>query len=216
VSLDELLQLPPEPDPLEKKNRQLEAELLRYKSREPDLSLHFVDGGQHARFRFKTTIDSSDPEPEIQEKLAAAKQKCPLVGPRLSQPVNPNHPLAAILGDIQKTANAFEAMAQQFSDQYNSRVRKYYKDYEKYLRNNAMVKILETRAITIELKLVNGGTCPAEDIHLLLHSPDGFTLYDEQRLPEPLDEPTVPSKEANWYPSISALSGCPYMNPHHA
>jgi len=76
VSLDESLQLPPEPDPLEKKNRQLEAELLRYKSREPDLSLRFVDGDQHARFRLKNPLDTSDPEPEIQEKLAAAKQKC--------------------------------------------------------------------------------------------------------------------------------------------
>ena len=75
-----------------------------------------------------------------------------------------------------------------------------------------MVKVLETRAIMIELKLVNGGTCPAEDIHLLLHFPDGFTLYDEEHLPEPLDEPTVPSKEASWYPSISALSGFPDIN----
>ena len=209
VSLGESLQLPPEPDPLEKKNRQLEAELLRYKSREPDLSLRFVDGDQHVRLRLKHPIDASDPEPEIQEKLAAAKQKCPLVVPGLSQSVNPNHPLAAIFGEIQKTASAFDAMARQFSEEYNRRVCKYYEDYEKYLRNNAWVKVLETRAIMIELKLVNGGTCPAEDIHLLLHFPDGFTLYDEEHLPEELDEPAVPSKEASWYPSISALSGFP-------
>jgi hypothetical protein len=212
VSLDQSLQLPSEPDPLEKKARQLEAELLRYKSREPDLSLRFVDGGQHARFRFESPIDTRDPEPEIQETLAAARQKCPLVGPRLSQPVDPNSPFAAMLGEMQKTASALEAMARQFSEHYNRRVRKYYADYERYLRNNAMVKVLDTRAIVIQLELVNGGTCPAEDIQVLLHLPDGFTLYDEAHLPKPLDEPTVPSKEANWYPSISALSGFPEIN----
>ena len=39
LALDESLLLPTEPDPLEKKNKELAAELNRYKSREPALAV---------------------------------------------------------------------------------------------------------------------------------------------------------------------------------
>jgi len=65
----ETLRLPSEPDPLEKKNKQLEAELRRYKSREPALDISFEDGGNHARFRIKSQSDDSESEPEIQNQV---------------------------------------------------------------------------------------------------------------------------------------------------
>lgn len=55
----------------------------------------------------------------------------------------------------------------------------------------------------------NSGTCPAEDIHILLHFPDGFLLYHEKRPPKAPEEPSAPSPELNLMPSFSALSAFP-------
>jgi hypothetical protein len=60
ISLDESLLLPSDPDPLEKKNKQLEGELLRYKSREPDLAIKFEDGENYVRFRLGSPTNTPD------------------------------------------------------------------------------------------------------------------------------------------------------------
>jgi predicted ribonuclease YlaK len=76
----EALRLPSEPDVLEKKNKQLEAELLRYKSREPVLEVRFESGESHSRFQITGPDDAaSGAETSIQSMLAAAKAKCPLI-----------------------------------------------------------------------------------------------------------------------------------------
>src|SRR5271157_1059564 len=66
LELDEGLLLPAEPDPLEKKNKELAAELNRYKSREPVLAVLFGDYEKHARFQLPSPANIADPEPEIQ------------------------------------------------------------------------------------------------------------------------------------------------------
>ena len=74
-------------------------------------------------------------------------------------------------------------MGRQFYEDYNRRVEKYYREYEKYLRDTADLKTLATRTIKLQLIVHNSGTCPAEGIHVQLHFPDGFLLYDERRPP---------------------------------
>jgi hypothetical protein len=44
------------------------------------------------------------------------------------------------------------------------------------------------------------GSWPAEDIYVMLHFPDGFTLYDEEHPPDVPEEPGIPSKELNLFP----------------
>jgi len=208
ISLDESLLLPSDPDPLEKKNKQLEAELLRYKSREPDLAIKFDDGENYARFRLGSPINTPDAEPDIQAKLAAAKEKCkPVELAPQNQPVDPNDPFAGIAEQIRQITTGFQIVGREFYEDYNRRVEKYYRDYEKYLRDAAGFKTLPTRTITLDLILHNSGTCPAEDIHVLLHFPDGFLVYDDRRPPKAPAEPAVPSKEISLMPSFAGFSG---------
>ena len=208
ISLDESLLLPSDPDRLEKKNRQLEGELLRYKSREPDLAIKFEDEENYVRFRLSSPTNTPDPEPDIQAKLAAAKEKCKPVelAPQL-QPVDPNDPFAGIAEQIRQITTGFQIVGREFYEDYNRRVEKYYRDYEKYLRDAARFKTLPTSTITLNLILHNSGTCPAEDIHILLHFPDGFLVYDGRRPPKPPEEPAVPSKEISLMPSFAGFSG---------
>src|SRR5437879_1841446 len=210
ISLGESLLLPPELDPLEKKNKQLESELLRYKSREPDLAIKFADGQSYARFQLTIPNDTPDPEPEIQAQLVAAKEKCkPVALAPSPQPADPNSPFAAIAEQIRQVTVGLQMVGREFYQDYNRRVEKYYRDYEKYLRDSVAFKTLATRTIKLELILKNSGSCPAEDIHVLLQFPDGFLLYDEKHPPKPPEEPAVPSKEINMFPSVSLLSGLP-------
>jgi rRNA-processing protein FCF1 len=212
ISLDDSLLLPSEPDPLEKKYKQVEAELLRYKSREPDLAIKFSSGQNYARFRLAVPTEGQDPEPDIQAKLAAAKEKCkPVELASPQKPLNTSHPFAAIAEQIAQVTEEFQTMGRRFYEDYNRRVAQYYLDYEKYLRDTADFKTVANRTIKLELILYNSGTSPAEDIDVHLHFPDGFLLYDEEHPPKPPEEPAVPSKEINLFPSASLLLNPPYI-----
>lgn len=213
----EALRLPSEPDALEKKNRQLEAELLRYQSREPILDVRFESGESYSRFQIARPDDAaSDSETTIQSMLAAAREKCPLVEPRPERDSGvttiANTPLAKIAASILNPPEGLQAFARQFYEDYNARARAYYRDYEKYLRDSTAFKTRGTRTIKLELMLDNTGTCPAEDIHVLLHFPDGFTLYDDEHLPEEPKEPTVPSSEMNLFRNAPLLSSLPNLS----
>ena len=210
----ETLRLPSEPDVLEKKNKQLEAELLRYKSREPVVDVRFESGESHSRFQIARQTDAdSDSETKIQSMLAAAKEKCPLIDLKPQQDSEAttiaNNPFAEIAESIRKATEGFQAFGRQFYEDYNVRARAYYRDYEKYLRDTIAFKTLAMRTIKLNLILANTGTCPAEDIHVLLHFPDGFKLYDEEHPPKDPREPAVPSKEINLFPNVSLLSSFP-------
>lgn len=212
LSLDESLQLPSEPDPLEKKNRQLEAEMLRLKSREPVLDVRFEDGQEFARFKIRPLIDPSESEAEIQSKLEVIKQKTPLVALKAPQPqLDPatvaNNPLAEMMESMRRISEPLETFGRQFYGDYNARAEAYHRDYEVYLRSSAALKSAKTRTIRLRLFLHNGGTCPAEDIHVLLHFPDGLMPYDEEHPPKEPKEPVAPSKE------MSLMPGAAYLYP---
>jgi hypothetical protein len=66
---------------------------------------------------------------------------------------------------------------------------------------------MKTRTIRVKLVLRNEGTCPAEDIHILLHFPDGRMPYDEEHPPKEPQEPSAPSKEM--FPNSSLFTSLP-------
>jgi hypothetical protein len=210
----ESLRLPSEPDPLEKRNKQLEAELLRYKSRQPILEVQFKDGQNHSRFQIARSSDvDTDSAETIQAMLAKAREKCPLLELRsLQDPevaANTMNPLAELGETIRKITESFGEFGRRFYEDYNARASAYYRDYEKYLRDTIAFKTLGARTIRLDLVLDNSGTCPAEDVVIVLHFPDGFELWDENNPPKEPQEPKAPSKELNLYPNISFLSTIP-------
>ncbi len=206
----ETLRLPPEPDLLEKKNKQLEEELFRYKSREPVLDVLFDSGESHTRFRLARPRNvNSGSEAEIQSMLEAAKQNCPIVDLKPGQDSGASATVNNPFAQVGEALRSFEAWGLRLYEDYNSRVKEYHREYEQYLRDTFAFKTLATRTIKLDLILANSGTCPAEDIYVLLHFPDGFQLYDEEHPPKQPKEPAVPSKEMNLFPNVSLLSSFP-------
>ena len=210
----EALRLPSEPDALEKRNKQIEAELLRYKSREPVLDVRFEGGEGHSRFQIARPIDeASDSEETIKNMLAAAKAKCPLVelGPRQQSEVTiiADSPVADLRESIRMAVESIQGFGQQFYENFNARANAYYRAYEKYLRNTLEFKTMGQRTVQLNLILTNTGTCPAEDIHVLLHFPDGFKLFDENHPPKAPKEPPAPSMETDFFPMCRSFPRFP-------
>ncbi len=182
--------LPDEPDAAEQKIRKLEGQLRLYKSRVPDLAAHFDDGKDYRTFQIFLQLPNT--EQEIATSLKAIKEKYPL-----SQPEPQLHPPGLEMSNvfseqIMESIKNVAASMQGF-ESYDTRLKRWYQRYESYLREDAAFKDRERRTITLNLTLTNHGTCPAEDIHLRFHFPDGFDVYDEESQPEPPEEPDLPS-----------------------
>lgn len=207
--------LPNEPDAAEQKIRNLEDELRLYKSRVPDLAAHFGDGKDYRKFPIFPPLPNT--EQEIATGLKAIKEKYPL-----SQPEAKLHPSGLDMSNVfseQVMESIKNAASMQGFESYDTRLKRWYQRYESYLREDAAFKDRERRTITLNLILTNHGTCPAEDIHLTFHFPDGFDVYDEESQPEPPKEPAPPSSgyaSASLFPSIiRAEMPLPrFDNPH--
>jgi hypothetical protein len=99
--------------------------------------------------------------------------------------------LSFIKRDIYKSVNLGEQIPS-----YNSRLESFYAEYEQYIRARHDHQNRERRTIKLEIVLENVGGCPAEDVDIHFHFPDGFLLFDAKRgnIPKPPEQPEPPEK----------------------
>lgn len=185
-SLPDDLKLPDELDPNEKRIKQLEQENRQLKSSIPKLKLSFKSDAKYAEFSLEKPIADLSPN-EIEYKLDQVKHKYPkksLGGSGLVRPPE----LSFSPEEISK---------------YNAKLEEFYKDYEHYLTRLSFYQNRKRRTIELLIKLVNDGTCPAEDVSIFLDLPDQFRLYDKNKLsdspspPEPPQEPKTILEKIN-------------------
>jgi hypothetical protein len=118
------------------------------------------------------------------------REKHPLSKPE-PQPRQTGLPISDALSE--QLAEAFRSMTaavQGFQEDYDMRLKRWYGRYGDYLRKIAALKDRARRTIILNLTLLNKGSCPAEDIDMMFHFPDGFDVYDEESQPESPEEPT--------------------------
>jgi hypothetical protein len=167
----------------------------------PDLGVLFEDGDDHQTFQVFPPLPST--ENEIQSALNAIKEKHPLTKPEPLRPQTGPNVSDYLYEHLAETLrNAAMAMRGLEGD-YDERLKKWYQRYEDYLRKAVALKDKERRTITLKLIMVNRGSCPGEDIHLMLHFPDGLELYDENDLSEMPEEPAPPSP--GYSPAFAAI-----------
>jgi hypothetical protein len=182
--------------------------------------MHFVGGSKHRSFYLSRPLGTSDPEPQIQSKLAAAVSKCQPVElkpkPVKSVTKTVESPLVQSADAIAKAIEGFAEFGRNFYEDYNARVAEYHVAYEKYLRDDVAFATIPARTIKLQLIVENRGSCPAEDIHVILHFPDGFTLHGDEDPPQKPREPVMPSKEMNLGVSMFTTPQFPaYRNLQH-
>jgi hypothetical protein len=196
VRLPEETSLPDETLASEKRIRELDEQVRRLRSISPALRLVFESEEDWKE------LDLSDHEeltPEIiLDQLAGLRRD----HPKMSDPQGVGREQAGIFFDL-AIAGVGMGISAEDVNKYNSSLDKYFTAYERYLYSVREFNDLRRRTARLEIVLVNDGTCPAEDIDIFLHFPDGFELFNKDELPKEPEAPRAPTRPKTWIEKAS-------------
>jgi rRNA-processing protein FCF1 len=198
------LKLLEEPDAEEQQLRELERELNRVrKAAAPDLRMCFGPGGDdHAAFKL--------PHPKLLGGLLLGFEFA-LLRLRYPKALPPEQvisfaerrKLKEAAGELKNAEQAAEMlftlgeMMRQVHplevERYNYELEDYFRAYEQYRKDSVEYKNRWSRTLRLEVELVNEGTCPAEDVDVMLEFPECVTLLTEGSFPPVPVEPHPPA-----------------------
>jgi rRNA-processing protein FCF1 len=185
------LQLLEEPDPNEKRIKELEQENRLLKSRIPQLKLSFNKDLNHTLFSLTKPVAELSGD-EIENHLKRL---------RLKYPKRSFGGSGGVLGSIASMGLMY--YSSEDISKYHAELEQFYIDYEDYLVQSSRYKNRQYRTIGLVITFVNDGTCPAEDVSIFLHFPDRLKLYDKDNLsnipspPKPPQEPKTINEKLN-------------------
>ena len=202
-----------EPDPIERRNAELEQELETLKNRMPILRISFTNGSDREVFKLSPPAELS--EEQVARQIADLKQEYPklqMPSPRKAAPSS-----RKIILDDRPRSNFSEmigwnSIPDREIERYNNELEGFYSAFEAYLRKFQEHVNFERRVIGLNLIIVNEGTAPANDIDVILSFPDGLKLYEKKRLPEIPKRPKPPEQPRTWMEMMTASAR--YM-PHN-
>jgi len=194
IKLPDNLKLADEPDPYQKRIRELEQELRELKLKVPQLSLTFEDGEQHTTFLLPNPVDLT--QEKLESNLERIKQHHPKMKQRSEQARELPEHLAfmaeAVAGLTASLGSA--VLLPEDIDEYNAKLDEFYQAYAEYLQENVQYQNLKRRTVKLVVFVANDGTAPAEDIDMFMHFPDGFKLIGERGFPKSPEPPKPPAK----------------------
>lgn len=190
---DNEYRLPDEPDPDQKRIKQLEDENKKLKDRVPVLDLNFP--GQIRKMELSRL---RNPQEYVDAELARARSvHQPLDVPdqlpnqeveNKSRRVITKNELFEHLKRMNKVVDGISLGARY---DYNSLLKKYLEELEAHL--NA-VAFYESQVVELQIVVENNGTCPAEDTDISIEFPDGISVMDEDDLPKRTERPEPPER----------------------
>lgn len=183
----EQLRLPDELDPNQKRVRELEEKVRLLQLQIPDMKLVFES--QEDRFRFTL-------KPEVALSPKTVNWRVSRLRKKFSKLRKPQWFSSA---DLQTGAIPPAAY-----DLYNQGLDLFFAEYETYFRQLQSYFNQRRRVIDLRIWALNQGTCPAKDIHIFMHFPDGFGLLSKSELPERPKPPQAPEKPKSRNESLSA------------
>lgn len=163
-------------DPKDKKIKELERQVAKYKSTFPDVSLVFADGGSFSSKSIKTLAQYS--KRQLKAALAAYTKE---------HFIDANDPMKAMLGGMR-------AYDTQDVERYLEDWKKHIAAYEEYLLLLREYGIRKRLLVELSLTLRNTGFAPAEDLDVFIKIPDGVQavlLPDLEMAPA---EPKLPKE----------------------
>ena len=185
-SLPDKLRLAEEPDADETELKNLRSQLARYGNRMPRLALSF-EGGEPVLEVAATNLIPK--ESFISDKMAAMKAKRPLMTQREGTLPSSGGLSGLSKGVPVNIEQAISGLSHSQQSLYNSRLERYYAEYENYLEEFYDYGVLNSIQITLPLILSNlEGIAPATGIDVVLKSPEGTTFINTRT-----NRPTVPT-----------------------
>jgi rRNA-processing protein FCF1 len=190
VSLPDSASLPEEALPSEKKIKDLENQVKELQNIRPRLRLAFADGSSKFSLAFQRTTELS--ETNIANSMTAARNKYPKLVEQKAH--DKAEALSPILQGLARVNFELGLLTPKKIDKYNRSLDEFFSDYEQYLKELRLFSEWERRTAILKIFLINEGTCPADDVDIFMHFPDGFELFDEGDYLKPPEEPKAPSK----------------------
>lgn len=201
LKLNDKYLLPNQESEEEKRIKILEQENRALRIRIPELSLSFSNSKEffnyqvHAIQKFNLTEFKS-------QKMNEIKAKHPHI-----EPIDPFKNPQALLFQLNLS------LTQDQINSYNKSLDEFYANYEKALI--AIFDYDQRERLTYELNIAlnNNGSCPADDIDIHLHFPDGFELFESTEIKRPNKLPDPPRKPKNRidFDYSSAFISRPYI-----
>ncbi len=207
----------------EKKILQLQRQLAKLQNSIPVLNVAFSDKETISRHEL---LPQAQPDPKaIDREIARIKAK----HPALPLPTKPESPKTGIIpSTLDSKSLKYSAISDLFTSkigglnfltqekivEYNSKLERFYKEYEHYINALHCIRNTELRSIEFSLIVENQGSCPADEVDIHLHFPDGFQLFekDSDDIPNAL-EPPSPPKPLNPF-GIDSFPDLSYFNHH--
>ena len=167
------LRLPSEPDPLEKRNKELEREVLELKRLSPRLSLSFSNGTDRLPYKLTTPPILTRDELEFQKKRTRLMHK--KIG---EAPSEPDAAAAPWLGGLLSALNTLHGPTEKQMEEFNQKMDQFYNDHDEWLAEREIYKRMQAATVHIDLMITNEGTRPAKDIEVDLHfADDNSVMY---------------------------------------
>ena len=187
LTLPDDLQLPDEPDPIERENEDLRNKIARYESRMPKLSVAFEGGVQHQEIHVR------DPKSYKVKSLAQIKGEYPFKSRSGERDLSPS---VSNFHDIE------QGIIDEHISTYNQQLREYFSDYQKYL--DLFTDWHEEICMyhTVKLVISNDGTAPASNVDIELYFPDGVVPVGDDNIPEEPKPPDAPEKNQGIFASL--------------
>jgi len=192
VRLPDTLKLPDEPDPEQKRMRELERQLAELRASAPQLSLTFRDGSDHATFVLPRPIELTPIE--VEQRVTELRRRYPKRSEQLkgaSESRRTDRTLEELLAAVD--TSPLNVVSPADIAEYNAELDKFYQVYaDEYLQREVSYKNLEYRTVRLDIGLSNDGNAPAEDVDVFMHFPDALRLRGEDDFPEPPAPPEPP------------------------
>lgn len=185
LKIEDKYLLPIEPDEAEKKNKELEKELTKFKNLSPKIIFGFLDNEKFLKPKEKDNFKSK--EEYISDCIEQIRNKYKYL--QKASYENSQENVIKFLDYL--------ALSDEQIDSYNVDLDKFYKSYEEYFSSIYNRLTFQNDCIEINFKIQNSGTIPGNDIDIDLHFPDGFEILTENQLPSILNKPTSPYKPKN-------------------
>lgn len=208
-SLPDSALLPDEVLPSEKRIKELETQVRELQNTRPKLNLAFLDRSTSLKLRFQRTEQLS--ESDIANRMTSLRNEYPKIVERTKTPGtnatsdNLQIALSATLG--------LSAINPELIRNYNDNLDAFFVNFEKHLKELAAFYAWEGRTATISIILINDGTCPADDIDIFMHFPDGFKLFDQDEYEKEPEAPKPPRKPRSIFEEAFAGYRVSGINP---
>lgn len=185
LKLNDKYLIPSQDSEEEKKIKKLEQEIRTLKNKIPLLSLMFSNDKEFIQFelnKFKE-IDFKELKVKMMDEI---KMKYPYI-----EQIDPYKNPASLIAQ-----NMFSLTSDQINT-YNKKLDDFFLKYEKAIDGFYEHEIKQKLTFELEFVLSNSGNCPAENIDIHLHFPDGFEVVESDDIENEIELPEPPYKPKN-------------------